>query len=494
MSPNESSTDFASLFEAQASIEPARADRPRALALGQRCRAEVVQLGRDVVFVEVLDRTTLGKRQQAYLNVLDVRAPSGELTLKVGDVIEAVVVELDRSSGEMRLGYSMGRPETADALTNAYAAGVAVEGKVSGVNKGGLEVEVAGVRAFCPTSQIDRGYVADPQTLIGRTLQFRVTEVRDGGKSVVLSRRAVLEEEYKRAAAQTLTQLTPGAVVRGTVTAVREFGAFVDLGGIEGLIPNAELSYDRSKKANDVLTPGDVVEVQVREVREGVLSKRGEPTTKITLSLKALAGDPWENIEAHAPEGKVVRGTVTRLLDFGAFVQLTPGIEGLLHVSELGGKVLHPSAVLKVGEQLTVVVRAVDKAARKISLVPAPDGLAVGADAQTPTLIVGSIVTGTVDRIESYGVFLQVEGTRGRVGRGLIPNAELGVPRGADLRKLFALGKTLSAKVLETGDGKLRLSLKAIEADQERADFDGYREATATAAKMGTFADLFKKK
>lgn len=489
-----SQNDFASMFEAEVQSAREPKQRQKRLHLGETCRAEVVQIGRDGVFVEVQDHATLGKRPQAYLRRADVCNAAGELTVKLGDVIEAVVVEIDARSGEVRLGRGMGKPEGLAELENAYAAGVAVEGKVTGVNKGGLDVEVAGLRAFCPISQADRGFVADPTTLIGRSLQFRVTELKDGGKRVVLSRRAVLEAEAKHAAAQTLSQLRPGAVVRGTVSSVRDFGAFVDLGGIEGLIPNTELSYDRGKKAGDVLTAGDVVEVQVRELQEGVVNKRGEPTTKITLSLKALAADPWENIGAHAPEGKVLRGTVTRLLDFGAFVQLSPGVEGLLHVSELGGKVAHPSQLLKVGEQLNVIVRSVDRGARKIALSPAPDGLAVGADAKGPTLVVGAIVSGAVDRVESYGVFLQIDGTRGRVGRGLIPNAELGTPRGSDTRKLFPPGTKLVAKVLETGEGKLRLSVKAIAEDEERADFDGYRSNAAASNKLGTLADLFNKK
>ncbi|HMI90435.1 MAG TPA: S1 RNA-binding domain-containing protein, partial [Polyangiales bacterium] len=183
----------------------------------------------------------------------------------------------------------------------------------------------------------------------------------------------------------------------------------------------------------------------------------------------------------------------TRLQDFGAFVRIVAGLEGLLHISELGGKIEHPSAVLKVGETIDVVVRVVDKEQRRIALVPAPEGLAVGAESTGPNLVVGAIINGKVDRIEPFGVFLQLDGTRGRQGRGLIPNVELGTPRGADTRKLFPVGMALTAKVLETGDGKLRLSLRAIKDDEERADFDGYRAKTESAAKLGTFADLLKK-
>ena len=486
---SDTSDSFAALFEAQGPRESATRIKP--LSLGDRVRAEVVLLTRDGAFVEVLERGP-GKRPQAFVGREDLLGAGGEVAVKVGEQLEAVVVDLGGKDGALRLGRNMGKPAGLAELETAQAARVAVEGKVTGVNKGGLEVEVAGVRAFCPISQADRGFLADPQTLVGRTLRFLVTELRDGGKRVVLSRRAALEVEAKDAAARVLAELKPGAIVHGTVTAVREFGAFVDLGGVEGLIPNAELSYDRSQKAGDVLSAGDAVEVQVRELKEAT-DKRGAPQLKITLSLKALSADPWQSVETQVPVGRVMRGTVTRLQDFGAFVRLAHGLEGLLHVSELPGKVDHPSSVLKTGDTIDVVVRSVDAGTRRIALAPAPEGLAVGALAEGPVLLVGSIVVGKVERVESYGVFLQVDGTRGRVGRGLIPNAELGTPRGSDTRKLFPVGKPLTAKILETGEGKLRMSLRAIKDDEERADFDGYRERS-DATGFGTLADLLKKK
>lgn len=492
MTTDKPDDSFASLFESE--NHPRQTGRGRSLSLGERCRAEVIRIGREGVIVEIIDKTSEGRRQQGYLNIEELRGPDGQVTVKVGETVEAVVVEIDPRSGEPRLGSGLGRPTGVDELTNAYQARVPVEGKVTGVNKGGLEVEVGGVRAFCPISQADRVYVEDPQTFIGRAFNFLVTELRDGGKRVVLSRRAVLEREAKEAAARTLAQIAPGAVVRGTVSSVRDFGAFVDLGGIEGLVPNTELSYDRSARAAEILAPGDIVDVQVREIKEGVLNKRGELTTKITLSLKALAANPWDNVESVAQEGKVARGNVTRVVDFGAFVRLAPGIEGLLHVSELGGKVAHPSAVIKVGQFLNVVVRSVDKLTHKISLAPAPDGLEVGSEVSSPSIVIGAVVNGVVDHVETFGVFLQLDGTRDRAGRGLIPNAELGTQRGTDTRKQFPAGTRLTAKVIETGEGKLRLSIRALKEDEERADFDGFLTNTVTNGKFGTFGDLFKKK
>lgn len=474
---------FAALFEQ----EDKNTKKARRVSVGDKIRGLVVQVGKEAAFVE-LD----GKRQ-AYIDVNELKGPDGTVTVKVGDTLEASVVMVDES-GEVRLGRSFGKTGDLAALEQARNANVAIDGKVTGVNKGGLEIDLNGVRAFCPISQADTKFVQDPTQFIGRTLQFMVTDIREGGKNVLLSRRRVLEEDARGQRDALLRTLQVGAVVRGTVSSIREFGVFVELGGLEGLIPNSELSYDRSATASGMVSPGDIVDVQVREIKEVVPTRPGGQTVKVALSLKALSADPWGEIDAHVSEGKVATGTVTRLVDFGAFVRVGPGIEGLLHVSELGAKVEHPSRVLKVGQNLSVVVQSIDRVKKKMSLVPAPDGLGVGSSVQSNTFVVGSVVNVVVDKVETYGVFVQVEGTKGRAGRGLVPNAELGTARGSDTRKLFPEGKTLSAKVLETGDGRLRMSIRAIGEDQERADYDGYRENTAASKTLGTFADLLAQK
>lgn len=493
---DESQADsFAALFEASAPADgQARAVRIHA---GDRVKAEVVRVGKDAVFVEIVDPPPVGKRMQAYFELPDLLDAAGQASAKVGDVVEGVVLATDSKAGGMRLGRTLGKPAGLGELETAFAGRVPVEGKVTGINKGGnkggLEVEIAGVRAFCPISQADRTFVQDPQTFVGKTLAFLITELAEGGKRVVLSRRALLEEERKAQRAQALEKIVPGATVTGTVTSVREIGAFVDLGGVEGLIPRSQLSYDRDVKVSDVVSPGDTVSVLVREVQHDAVDKKGRPQTKITLSLKALSVDPWERVAELVPVGKVIEAAVSRVLEFGAFVRLAPGIDGLLHVSELGGKPGQPPSV-KPGQSLRVVVRSVDAAARKIALAPAPEGLSLGEEAKGVSISVGSLVACKVERIEPFGVFIQVDGTAGRQGRGLIPNAELGTPRGSDTRKLFPVGTALTAKVLETGEGKLRLSLRAVKDDEERADYDGYRASAAAQGGFGTFADLLKKR
>jgi small subunit ribosomal protein S1 len=484
-SPGES---FGALFEQQAA--PAgRAGRARVRAprVGDRLEGVVVRVGRESVFLE-LD----GKRQ-AFIDAAELRGEDGTMTVAEGDRVGATVVEVDERQGIVRLGRSMGHAGGVSGLLSAREAQLPVEGRVTGVNKGGLDVEIGGVRAFCPTSQASNKFLEDASTLVGQTLRFLVTDVRDGGKNVVVSRRALLERDAGENAARAMADVVPGAILRGTVTSVRDFGAFVDLGGVEGLIPRSEVAHDRNVSVADALKPGDAVEVAVREVKDAEPARRGGPTKKITLSLKALAADPWAGLDL--VPGRVVVGVVTRATEFGRFVQLAPGVEGLLHVSELG-----KSDTAHEGEEIRVVVKKLDREAKKISLVQAPEGAAAGATlavpATGPNVTVGAVVRGTVERIETYGVFVQLEGTKGRAGRGLVPNAELGVPRGTDLRKAFPEGTAVSARVMETGEGRLRLSIKGAKDAEERAVFEeAKRNATASAGKsLGTFADLLKNK
>jgi small subunit ribosomal protein S1 len=338
-------------------------------------------------------------------------------------------------------------------------------------------------------SQVDARRIEDDdaKALIGQTLKFLVTDIKDGGKNVVLSRRGLLLREASESASRALSDIVPGAVLRGTVTGVRDFGAFVDLGGIEGLIPRSEVAHDRSVAIADALKAGDSVEVQVREVKDVEPARSGGPTKKITLSLKALSADPWTELDI--VEGRVMKGTVVRITEFGRFIRLAPAIEGLLHISELG-----KNAKGDEGEELLVVVKKIDRNAKKISLVPAPDGAEPGTTIQTSaaSVKVGSVVTGVVERIETYGIFVQIDGTKGRAGRGLVPQVELGVPRGTDLRKAFPEGTKVTAKVLETGEGRLRLSIKGAKDAEERADYEAARGKANVPASLGTFADLLK--
>jgi small subunit ribosomal protein S1 len=460
--------------------------KQRRVSVGEEVEGIVGHVGKDSVLIDLDDK------QQAYFELPDLADASGKALVKAGDRIKGFVVSTD---GGIKLAKRFGKGEVSlDHLLLAQQEGTPVEGKVTGVNKGGVEVELAGVRAFCPASQIDDRFVADTSTFVGRTLSFVVTKV--DGRNVVVSRRALLEREAKDAREKTLATITIGDTKKGRVTQLREFGAFVDLGGVEGLVPLRELSHERVRP-EDVVSIGDVVEVQVKAI-ERKTDDKGREKTEITLSLKALAADPWTAIEAVAPVGRVVAGQVTRLADFGAFVRIAPGVEGLLHVSELGARVKHASDALAIGQSILTRVLSVDTGKRRIALAPAADGATVGSEDRGPAIVVGRIVTATVEKVENFGVIVQLEGSAGRAGRGVIPNAETGTRPGSDLRRDFPTGAKVTAKVIEAGEpgGRRgpRLSIKAAKDDAERADFDTYKAGTRDQSKMGTLGDLLKRK
>jgi small subunit ribosomal protein S1 len=304
------------------------------------------------------------------LETLELRDEAGQLTAKAGDTLEARVVAMGERQGfyALRRGVGTGAGGRAD-LAQAVATGLPVEGLVTGVNKGGLEVDVAGVRAFCPLSQLELRPVDDPAVYVGRRLEFRVTRHEEDrrGTNIVLSRRALLEEEARGRAAETRGKVVVGAVLPGVVTALKDFGAFVDVGGIEGLLPASEISFERGKRPSDVLTVGQPVTVQVMRVEKRDDPRRPE---QVSFSLKALERDPWQDAAAQFPAGTFVKGQVMRAEPFGAFVQLAPGVEGLLHISELGAgrQLRHARDVVKQGDAIEVVVLAFEPDKRRISL------------------------------------------------------------------------------------------------------------------------------
>jgi small subunit ribosomal protein S1 len=359
--PQAPEEDFAAMFAASEKAT-ARTQRPR-FAIGDRVKGKIVSIGNEVTVLE------LAGGGEGTLETLELRDGSGQLTVKPGDTIDARVVALGQKQGfvTVRRGaiQAGGRADLAEAATT----GLPIEGLVTGVNKGGLEVDIGGARAFCPLSQLDLRPVADPSIFVGQRLTFRVTRYEDDrrGPNIVLSRRALLEEEQRGRAAETRGKLVIGAVLPGVVTAIKDFGAFVDVGGIEGLLPASEISFQRGVRPSEVLSVGQPVTVQVMRIEKRDDPKRPE---QVSFSLKALEQDPWREVTTRFPAGAVVHGRVARLETFGAFVELVPGVEGLLHVSELGGgrPLRHARDALKLGDAVDVTVLSSDPDKRRISL------------------------------------------------------------------------------------------------------------------------------
>lgn len=324
---------------------------------GDVVRGVITSIGKDAVFVD------LGGKAEGVLDREQVVNADGELRVKVGDTVEARVA--GERGGALVLRVKMGKgPEARAELVQALELGIPVEGKVTQPVKGGLEIDVAGVRGFCPASQIDARFVEDLTSFVGQRLEFRVTQYERG--NLVLSRRALLEEENARRAAETRGKLVVGAVIRGKVTGFKPFGAFVDLGGLDGMLHVSELGFTRVEKPEEVLALGQELDVQILKIEEGEAGKK----PRIALSLKALQDDPWLAATRALTPGGRVKGTVTRLQPFGAFVEIAPGVEGLVHISELGAgrRLNHPKEAVEVGQAVEVEILAIDPEKRRLSL------------------------------------------------------------------------------------------------------------------------------
>jgi len=497
------SQSFAEMFEAQtkeggASRKPVR--------VGEKVKGKIFQLGADTAFV------SLGGRSEAMIELRELKDEEGILRSGVGDEIEAHVIEAGAKGIYLSKTLSKGTASMA-MLAEARASGIPVEGLVLSVNKGGLEVAVGDVRAFCPVSQIDAKFVEKPDQFIGERLKFRVMEIRDRG-GVVVSRRAILEEEQKALAAETRKKLQPGYVAKGKVTSVRDFGVFVDLGGVEGMIPIGELSHARVEHPSEVVKVGDEVEVEILKIDAPNPNSpdKGKQRERISLSMRSRLEDPWKAAVEEIKEGQKLTGKIVRLQPFGAFVELRPGVDGLIHISALSNRrIAHPRDVVRVGQEVQVTVEKVDPAEKRIGLrLVLPEGEEAAAPVmevkraeapapraeqpQAPRPRVGQVVMGKVDRIEPYGVFVQFPG-----GKGLVPASETGTERGTDLKRHFPMGTEVKVEVLEIdASGKIRLSITAAQRSEERAEMDAYRKTQQPKGGgkkgFGTFADLLKGK
>jgi len=349
--------DFATLLAAS----EAGASQRQQMAAGDVVRGRVIAIGASSAFIEI------GGKGEAMIDVAEFRDPeSGALQLAVGDEIEATIIDDGRTSGTVVLKRTVGRGgHIPGELEQALAHGIAVEGLVTAETKGGFEVQIGAVRAFCPGSQIDRRR-SEAATYIGQRLRFRVIKIEAGGRNIVVSRRTLLDEDAAVLAVQTWERIQVGAVLQGRVSSLREFGAFVDLGGVEGLIHVSELGHARVSHPSDVLKEDQIVDVKVIKVEGGEEGGRA----RVALSLRALEPDPWATARERFPVGTTVRGTVRRLEQFGAFVEVAPGLDGLVHVSKLAldRRVAHARQIVSVGDSVEVTVLAVDAAQRRISL------------------------------------------------------------------------------------------------------------------------------
>jgi small subunit ribosomal protein S1 len=380
--------------------------------------------------------------------------------------------------------------EIKPAVEAAAQSGELISGLVTGTIKGGVEVDISGLRAFAPASGMDLHPAnANFTGLVGQRLEFKVVQYEKQGRDVVVTRRPMLESEAHERRKKALALLEEGAEMPGVVRTVVEWGAFVALPeaeNLEGLVHASEISHDPRIRVADAVKPGDKFPVKITKIDE-----KG----KIWLSRKALMQDPWAEARKKFAQGTKHHGKVVRLENFGAFIELDSDIDGLIHISDLTFKrVEHPSDVLSVGEEVDVVVRHFDLRNRKINLHPALSGEQANEPEQKVTR--NARVQAVVVKGDTAGVQVRLMGVTGRGARGFIPAGQTGTQRGTDLRKHFKPGQKLDLKVIDLDPkrGEPKLSLRALKEDEERKAHREYRQKVKEEAKFGTLGDLLKAK
>ena len=463
--------DFAAMFEASR--------KARRYEQGQTIEGTIVAIGPEVAFVNV------GGKGEAVIDLAELKDEEGALEVGVGDRIQAMVVS---TAAGLTLSRKLARgAATERQLTDAFRAGLPVEGRVERAVKGGYEVRIARHRAFCPMSQIDIHRTADPAEHEGHVYEFRITEYAEGGRNLVVSRRALLEEEQRTKAAEIRRSIVAGAVLTGRVTSVRDFGAFVDLGGgVQGLLHVSEMGWARVADASQIVTPGEAITVKVLRV--------DEDTQKIALGLKQLTDDPWSRVPARYEVGQVRTGRVTRIADFGAFVELEPGVEGLAHASTFPptGRSERWSRSVPIGTTGAFEILSVDPDKKRIGVALVPEGSARSAAAAPAQaeIVPGARLTGKVERHETFGVFVFLAPGR----TGLIPTSETGVASEADVARAFAVGADVEVVVLEVAESgrRIRLSRKAVLDAQAAEELREYTDSQTMAPREG-FGSLAEK-
>src|SRR5882672_8780734 len=344
--PSEENAEFARMLEESLA--------PKFHREGDTVEGTIVAVGPEVAFVDI------GGKGEATIDIGELADPDSDVQVKVGDSVRAVVVS---TVGGLKLSHKLARgTATRQRLNDAFRAGLPVEGRVEKAIKGGYEVRVGGQRAFCPISQIDSSFTADPSVHIGQAYTFRIIECKEDGKELVVSRRAFLKEEEGERAEEIRRAAVPGAVLPGRVVSVLAYGAFVDLGGgVQGLLHVSEMGWSRVENPTDVARPGDTITVKVLRVGDD---------GKISLGLKQLQVDPWSTVAEKFKVGQALTGKVTRVADFGAFVELEPGIEALAHVSAFAptGKRDGWKAAVPPGAAVAVEILSIDPEKKRMGV------------------------------------------------------------------------------------------------------------------------------
>ena len=438
------SESFAELFEesfASQQIKP-----------GSIIKGTVVAVNDDVVIVSA------GLKSEAVIPIEQFKNDMREGEISVGDEVEVALDAVEDGFGETRLSREKAiRARTWTELEKAFEDGEVVEGVINGRVKGGFTVEIDNVRAFLPGSLVDVRPVRDPAYLEGKSLEFKVIKLDQRRNNVVVSRRAVVEQEYSEEREQLLAELQEGNTIKGIVKNLTDYGAFVDLGGIDGLLHITDMAWKRVKHPSEVVNVGDEIDVKIL--------KFDRERQRVSLGMKQLGDDPWKDLERRYPPQTRLFGKVTNIADYGCFVEIEDGVEGLVHVSEMDwtNKNVNPSRIVQVGEEVEVMVLEIDEERRRISLGIKQCKSNPWAEFAA-TYNRGDKVTGQIKSITDFGIFIGLDG--GIDGLVHLSDISWDLP-GEEAVRNYSKGQDLEAAVLAIDAERERISLgiKQLEKD-----------------------------
>lgn len=435
---------FADLFEKSLA---SRRIKPGTILTGN-----VIEVSAEVVIVSA------GLKSEAVIPASQFMNEQGELEVQVGDDVEVALDSVEDGFGETRLSRERAkRARTWEELEDAFENGKIITGIINGRVKGGFTVEIEFVRAFLPGSLVDMRPVRDPSYLEGKELEFKIIKLDQRRNNVVVSRRAVVEQEFSAEREALLSSLKDGAVVKGVVKNLTDYGAFVDLGGIDGLLHITDMAWKRVKHPSEIVTVGDEIDVKILRF--------DKEKTRVSLGIKQLGSDPWEAIARRYPQNTRLVGKVTNIADYGCFVEIEEGVEGLVHVSEMDwtNKNVNPSKVVTVGEEIEVMVLEIDEERRRISL-------GIKHCQSNPwsefsaAFDRGDKVTGSIKSITDFGIFIGLQG--GIDGLVHLSDISWDIP-GEEAVRNYKKGEEVESVVLAIDPDRERISLGIKQLDQD---------------------------
>ena len=451
---------------------------------GDKIEGKIISIGEKHVYIDT------GSKSDGVVDKDELKNDQDEFPYKEGDSVTLFVVSLNES--EIILSKALSGAGSVSMLEDASYSRTPVEGKVASVIKGGFNVEIMGKRAFCPVSQIDIKYVEEMDEYVGKTFNFIITRFSEGGKNIVVSRRDLLEEQLKEKREQFFSKTAEGDIVKGRVTKLMPYGAFIEIApGVEGMAHISELSWSRLENPGEAVSVDDIVNVKILKIER----KKDSEIPKLSLSMKHTSSDPWDLAENTIHAGEQLTGKVVRLVPFGAFVELTPGVDGLVHLSEMSytKRVLKAEDVVSQGEMVQVVVKSVDPEKKRISLSIKDahgDPWAGASQKYIPGLLIDVII----EKKEKFGMFAEVEPGI----TGLIPSSSIAKSYRAQVFNSLKPGDSVSVMVEKTDEEQRKITLvppDLKESDDWKKFAEPGKSARHTMGNMGSILmDALNKK